>query len=347
MEKVAVGLSGGVDSAVALFLLKKKYKNIIAVFSDYFDCLGKPAGDASCCSPGGLERARATASFLGIPFYRMDFKEDFRRLVLEPFVESYNRGITPNPCVWCNSRLRFSVFKDKLESMGATRFATGHYAFLKGKKLYRGRDSLKDQSYFLYAVERSRFENVIFPLSEMTKRQVRKIALRENLPAASSAESQDCCILAQKSLKEYLQGKTNLKEGKIKDEKGNVLGEHSGYQNYTVGQGIALGGMKQKLYVGQILPKENEIIVLSREKIYKEEVEFSFNPEVFSASKEEKLTAKLRSTQKPSHCVIKKLDLKTNICKIKFKTPVWAPSPGQSAVLYKGQEVRGGGEILQ
>ncbi len=347
VEKVAVGLSGGVDSAVSLFLLKKKYPDIIAVFSDYFDCLGKPEDDTSCCSPGGLDRARETASFLNVPFYRMDFKEEFRTLVMTPFIESYNRGFTPNPCVWCNSRLRFSMFQDKLKSMGVTLFATGHYASLDGKKLCRARDLSKDQSYFLYAVERERFENVVFPLSGMTKQQVRKIALKENLPAASSVESQDCCILAQKSLKEYLKEKTGLKPGKIIDEKGGVIGEHSGYQNYTVGQGVALGGMNQKLYVSRILPGENKIIAQSREKIYRKDVEFRFNPKVFFASEGEKLRAKLRSTQKPGSCTIEKLDLKSNICKIKFKEPVWAPSPGQSAVIYRGEELCGGGEIIQ
>ncbi|MGM0568185.1 MAG: tRNA 2-thiouridine(34) synthase MnmA [Elusimicrobiota bacterium] len=346
MKKVAVGLSGGVDSAVALYILKEKGFETAAFFADNFDCKSK-GHDNSCCSPEGLQRARETALFLNVPFYRMDFRDEFRRIVMEPFVKNYNAGITPNPCIWCNAGLRFSIFLNRLKSIGFDYMATGHYAGLRGERLFMASDKSKDQSYFLYSVDRNNFRNVIFPLSGFKKSSVRKLARQKKLPAKDARESQDSCILSEKTLKEYLQDKTLLREGDIVDGRGNVLGRHQGYQNYTIGQRVRLGGMGTKLYVSDILPEENKIKAEKKENLYLNEVCFRYEENKFFAAEGEKLKAKLRSAQKPADCVIEKLYLSGNICKIRFSGSVWAPAPGQSAVLYRGQQLVGGGEILK
>ncbi len=345
MKKIAVAVSGGVDSAAALFLLKEKGYETVAFYADYFDCI-KDSPSASCCAGEGPARARATALFLEVPFYRLDLRKEFTRLVKKPFTQTYNRGLTPNPCIWCNEHLRFGLMLEKIKAMGIDFMATGHYAAVKGDRLFRAAYKPKDQSYFLYSVKRENLKRVIFPLARLNKREVRKIAQSCNLPAAKAPESQDSCILSEESLAQYMGNSLRPIEGNVTDERGRVLGKHRGFQNYTVGQGLGLGGMKKKLYVSAIIPGENRIIAAGKVELYKERLRFKFKKDIFFAGAGETLKAKLRSTQKAAECLVEKLDFKQNICKIRFKKPVWAPAPGQSAVLYREDEVVGGGEIL-
>ncbi|MFC2061939.1 tRNA 2-thiouridine(34) synthase MnmA [Elusimicrobiota bacterium] len=345
-KKIAVAVSGGVDSGTALFLLKKQGYDVVAVFNNYFEC-SDAEYSSSCCSIASERKAREVAEYLDVPYYNIDLRKEFKEKVIEPFVEYYTRGLTPNPCIWCNSRLRFSLLVDKLNSMGIEYMATGHYAVLKEGRLFRAGDTSKDQSYFLFDVPRERFKNVIFPVADITKKEVYKIAENEKLPVRDSKESQDCCILMEDNLSSYLKTNINMQEGEIIDQKGEVIGGHPGYQNFTIGQRRGFGGLGEKSYVIGIIPEENRIIVGPDESLFKDGTEIKINPDTFFASRGDELHVKLRSTHIPAECSIEDFDFSTNICRIKFKQPQRSPAPGQSAVLYKDDEVVGGGEILK
>ena len=350
-KKIAVAVSGGVDSGVALFLLKEGGYEVVAVWTDYFECRATSTS-SSCCGLDSVRRAGEIAEFLNVPFYKMDFKKEFSEYVIKPFIEYYNRGRTPNPCVWCNTHLRFSRLLDRLKKMGIEYLATGHYAKIVNGRLYRATDKSKDQSYFLYDVEQRRFNNIIFPLGVMKKKDVRKIAGDAKLPVYTAKESQDCCLLMEDNLRSYLMEKVKMKEGEIVNSAGCVIGRHPGYQNFTLGQKSGLGGLEKKMYVVDIIVSENKVVVGEEDKLYKSSISIKIDkkfaevllPKVCEG---EKLTVKLRSTQPPAECKVVKLDFKNNICKIKFNKPQRAPTPGQSAVFYREDEVIGGGEIIK
>ncbi|MFC2048925.1 tRNA 2-thiouridine(34) synthase MnmA, partial [Elusimicrobiota bacterium] len=180
-KKIAVAVSGGVDSGVALMLLKEQGYDPIAVYCDHFECLMTDTQKA-CCSIDSLRRARETAEYLQVPFYRINLIKEFKEQITQPFIEYYQKGLTPNPCVWCNSRIRFSILTNKLRGMGYEYFATGHYAKTIGGRLFLAADILKDQTYFLNAVNRKVLEKVIFPLENKLKEETCSIARQKGLP---------------------------------------------------------------------------------------------------------------------------------------------------------------------
>jgi tRNA-specific 2-thiouridylase len=285
---------------------------------------------------------------LDVPFLKLDLVNEFRENVIDPLIDYYEKGLTPNPCVWCNSRVRFSVLMDKLKAMGFEYLATGHYANIIGGKLFKAEDLKKDQAYFLYDIERGRLKDILFPLGEMNKVDVYDMAHKQRLPVRYSKESQDCCIFMDKDLKAYLSSKIKIKPGRIFDLSGKVVGAHPGYQNFTIGQRRGYGGLGQKSYVVEIIPEDNAIVVGPEEYLFKNHVCFKINkPENFSAKVNDELCVKLRSTHEGANCRIEKLNFEANICKIYFNEPQRSPTPGQSAVLYKRSEVVGGGEIIK
>jgi tRNA-specific 2-thiouridylase len=346
-KKIAVAVSGGVDSGTALALLKDEGHDLIAVFTDHFGCLQSEATN-SCCSIESLRMARETAQYLDVPFYKFDFRKYFTERVVEPFVQYYDQGLTPNPCAWCNSRIRFSVLMDKLEAMGVEYMATGHYARIIDGKLYKAEDDGKDQSYFLYDIEKKRLNNIIFPLGEMNKSDVCSIARDKKLPVRKAIESQDLCVFMDDDLGVFLKDKTKIKNGDIVNLDGEIIGEHAGYQNYTIGQRKGLGGLGKKSYVVKIIPSENKIVAGGEQDIYCSAVRFKVShPEDFSVAQGDRVKIKIRSTQPLTDCLIEDFECVSGICKVRFDVPQRLTAPGQLAVLYNSTEVVGGGEIVE
>jgi tRNA-specific 2-thiouridylase len=291
--------------------------------------------------------ARQTATYIGVPFYRINLIEVFNTEVAGPFLDYYSRGITPNPCVMCNSRIRFGVFLDRLRDMGFDRLATGHYARIVDSRIHAGYDDLKDQSYFLHAIPRERLASIMFPLGEMLKKDVKRMAAELKLPARVSSESQDSCILMNKSLSEFVRDRLGPVPGDIVDKTGKLLGRHNGYQNYTIGQRRGLGGLGSRMYVMAIDPEANRVIAGPEEELYSRDFCVKLRePENFDDPLSGSLKVKIRYRHEPASCRIMQLDNSTGICSVSFDEPQRSVTPGQSAVFYRKDMVAGGGEIM-
>jgi tRNA-specific 2-thiouridylase len=259
-----------VDSSVAALLLKKQGARVIGATLGLSGDLGAPMA-SRCCSPQTVARAKAVADHLGIPHYVVDATGDFLREVVEYFVDAYARGFTPNPCAKCNSRVRFYALRDAARRLGADRIATGHYARLDGghnglaRGLARARDRTKDQSYVLAEVPPDLLENVVFPLGDLTKSEVRAMAAQVSLQTLVAQESQEICFIPDDDHRTFLRGHLGEVPGSIVASDGRVLGRHTGTYNYTVGQRRGLGcASGEPLYVLAIDAARNEVVVAPR-----------------------------------------------------------------------------------
>ncbi|MFW6134520.1 MAG: tRNA 2-thiouridine(34) synthase MnmA [Elusimicrobiota bacterium] len=343
-KKICVGVSGGVDSGTALFILKNSGWEPVSVYTDFF-CNENKNSAIYKYNEKAKKRASQTSDMLNVPFKVFDYTQEFNKFVEKPFIEYYNIGITPNPCIWCNALIRFGILMDEVKNMGIDYIATGHYADIKDNKLFRAGDKTKDQSYFLYQVPRERFKRIVLPLSNKKKDEVIEIARKNGLPVKFDSESQDFCLLLGHNLNTFLNKKLSVHPGKIIDEKGKIVGKHKGFQNYTIGQRRGLGGMGKKRYIIDIIPEKNTVVVGDEKDLYEQETGVNIKSDVFFAQQRDRLKVKLRSTQPMTDCTIKHLDKQKNTCRIVFDQPQKAPTPGQSAVFYRDEEVIGGGEI--
>ena len=257
MTRVAVLMSGGVDSSVAALLLKNQGYEITGFYLNY----------TPYCNPQDELDARRVAEILGIKFYSLDITEEFEEKIINYFVKSYENGLTPNPDVFCNDLIKFGIFLDKALNLNFEKIATGHYARIlkdeNGYHLLAGKDKNKDQSYFLWKIKKDKLEKIIFPIGELTKEEVRKIASENNFPNAFKKGSSGICFVGPVKLREFLNNYLKPKEGLIIDTKGNILGKHPGYFYFTEGQrhglNIKIGG--GPYYVVKKIPEENLIIV--------------------------------------------------------------------------------------
>ncbi len=347
-KKVMVAMSGGVDSSVAAYLLKKKGFEVVGVTM----CLGinpKESKKTHCCGPKEIEDAKAVCRKISIPHYVFDFSKALKEKVINNFVNEYINGRTPNPCVVCNNELKFGGLLKKAKALGFNFLATGHYAGLgryKGESVIKKpKDRIKDQTYFLHSINKKNLESIIFPLERYTKAKVREIARNAGLPVADKPQSQDICFIPDKDYKNFL-SQMGIKSlvGDIVDEKGNILGKHKGLVNYTIGQRAGLGvGSLGALYVKAIDTNKDRLVVARKSQIKaKGLIAEKFNLHVDKLPK--RTWAKIRYGHVP---VKSRVLLKNGCLKVIFDQPQEAVTPGQSAVLYDKDRLLGGGIIKQ
>ncbi|QWR76542.1 tRNA 2-thiouridine(34) synthase MnmA [Candidatus Magnetomonas plexicatena] len=344
-------MSGGVDSSVAAYLLKERGFDVHGVSFILWETRQR-SGHAACCSLDAIRDASLTSAALGITHREIDVRDIFIEKVIEPFISDYGRGLTPNPCILCNKHIKFPILMAEAEHLGFEYISTGHYAKIEDNTLKAGVDDKKDQSYFLYVLERDMLKKIIFPLGDLTKEAVRELAARLNLASAHRAESQDICFIEggnyRKFIKDYL-GSQGDSHGKIVDIDGKTLGMHDGLYAYTLGQrratGVAAG---VPLYVVEIDTVNNMLVLGPQEFVMKREINVS-DINMLSKVNEDlefpiRANVKFRSTMKGASCVLSKNN--RGGITVTFDEPQYAPARGQSAVFYVGERVIGGGIIV-
>jgi tRNA-specific 2-thiouridylase len=347
VKQIAVLMSGGVDSSTAAFLLKQQGWDVLGVTMKV--PLSTDANKRTCCGAD----AAFVCSELDIPHYFVDVTEAFEEIIIKPFRQSYAGGQTPNPCVDCNTLLKFSLVWDFLqEKFGIAYLATGHYArvYKTDGRVYlgRARDKAKDQSYFLYGISSQRLAGLVLPLGELTKEEVRAIAADVNLPVAEKPESMELCFAGEGDYRNALTDAPAAQHGDITDMQGNRIATHKGIANYTLGQrrGIGFAGGKP-LYVGKIDAEKNTIALGTKDEVSSRTVSAN---QVNALIPDELVTGgqffgKVRSYVDSHPC--KLIDVNENAMTVEFDQPQFAPCPGQRLVLYNSKDyLVAGGTIV-
>jgi len=345
-KKVLVAMSGGVDSSVAAYLLREEGFRVEGVTMN-LGVTGAGGEEARRCGAEAAAEAGRVCEHLGIPHRIIDYAEALKEKVIDPFIEAYRKGRTPNPCVSCNRLLKFGMLLDKARALGFEFLATGHYAKVEERGglyyLKRPRDRRKDQTYFLYAVPRSVLGSILFPLASLTKEEVRETARRARLPVSGRGESQDICFIPRKRQGAFLMEHAGeITPGPITDRTGKKLGEHRGVVFYTIGQRGGLGiSAKSPLYVVFIDVPGNRIVVGEKKDVMARGL---LAGDLNRLSGAWPLTAygKVRYRKKEARCsAVEEGDR----LRVVFEEEQEAVTPGQSVVLYDGDTVLGGGVI--
>ncbi len=362
-KRVVVGLSGGVDSSVAAYLLKQANYDVIGLFMVNWDSmanhdvLGNPnLKDDLCPQEKDFADAKKVADHLGIPLERVDFIEEYWDDVFSYFLEEYRRGRTPNPDIMCNKYIKFDAFKAHAKNLGADYIAMGHYARIdrsnKDLKLLRGVDQNKDQTYFLSQLSASQLDNVLFPIGHLDKKTVRKIAKDNQLPTAEKKDSTGICFIGERQFNEFLKNYLPAQPGDIVTLDNKKIATHQGLMHYTIGQrkGLGIGGLKGYsdepwFVVGKDL-KTNQLIVgqgYHHKRLYAtrcvlEDVNIIGDTDI----EKKQLSAKFRYRQKDHDVEVQYVD---DAWHVLFKKPIRAVTPGQSCVFYEGEICLGGGII--
>ena len=356
MKTVVVGISGGVDSSVAAILLKNQGYNVIGLFMRNWDStlnndfLGNPNLNNNICpQEEDYNDAVKVCKKIGIPLHRIDFVKEYWNYVFTYFLDELKKGRTPNPDVMCNKYIKFDMFAKKARKLGADYIATGHYARMIDGKLYKGKDLNKDQTYFLSQVSKEQLKNVLFPVGELEKSEVRKIAHKYDLITADKKDSTGICFIGERNFKHFLENYLPNNPGDIVDiETGKVLGKHVGLMYYTIGQrrGLNIGGTKDRLFVVKKDLNKNVLYVASGDE---SKYLISYSAIIEDVNLLDDLpyecNAKFRYRQKDNKVFVTKLE-DGNLL-VKYPDGVRAVTPGQACVFYNGDECLGGGIIKE
>lgn len=352
MARVIIGMSGGVDSAVAAYLLKQQGYEVIGVTLRTWE--SEDGAESRCCE---INDARRIAGILDIPYYPLNYCEEFKEKVISPFINSYINGLTPNPCIECNRYVKWERLLHTARTMGAEYVATGHYAYVIKKDNGRytiktAAQASKDQTYMLYKLTQEQLSSTLMPLGGYTKEEVRKIAAEASLPVADKPDSQEICFVTDGHYAEYIETNSTLPipgEGDFVDEDGNFLGRHKGITHYTVGQRRGLGlAMGHHVFVKKICPDTNEIVISEEGALFTREVicrdvNFLSIPSLDNSPL--RCRAKIRYHHTAQDASIEALS--PDRVKITFDIPVCAATPGQSSVFYDDDDCVIGGGIIE
>lgn len=354
MKKAIIAMSGGVDSSVAAYLLKK----------DGYDCIGATMRlftneeigiktEKSCCSLDDVEDAKSVAKRLQMPHYVFNFTDEFEKKVIEKFVRSYETGATPNPCIDCNRYLKFEKLFQRMKELGFDYVVTGHYARIEEENgrflLKKAKDLSKDQSYVLYQMTQEQLFHTIFPLGNLKKEETRKIAEENGFVNAKKHDSQDICFVPDGDYAKFIENyrKKTYENGNFVDKNGKILGTHKGIIRYTIGQRKGLGlSLPEPMYVLKKDIEKNEVVLCSNSELFSKELDvndvnwiaFDNPPESFLA----KVKIRYNQTEEPAKITVTGEDS----IHIEFEKPQRAIAKGQAAVIYDGDTVLGGGTIM-
>ena len=356
-KKVVVGMSGGVDSSVAAWLLKKQGYDVIGVTMQIWqdELPEQQEENGGCCGLSAVDDARRVAERLQIPYYVMNFKKEFKENVMDYFVQEYIDGRTPNPCIACNRFVKWESLLKRSLDIGAEYIATGHYA--RVEQLPNGRYALrksataaKDQTYALYNLTQHQLSHTLMPVGEYTKDEIREMAAEIGLVVANKPDSQEICFIPDHDYAKFIEENTDcrLEEGNFVDKYGNVLGRHKGITHYTVGQRKGLNlSMGHPVFVTAIRPETNEVVIGENEDVFSNIVrcnKLNWMAIEGLAGGEMRVTAKIRYSHKGAPCVIRETG--EDMVECVFDEPQRAATPGQAVVFYDGDYVVGGGTIL-
>ena len=351
-KKILIGMSGGVDSSVSALLLKQNGYDVYGITMK----LWENEEISECCGMETTNDAKRICDKLKLPHYTLNYKEKFKKCVIDNFIDEYRNSRTPNPCIECNRHLKFGEMYKSAKELGIDYIATGHYAITEYSDKYKrvvlkkSKNLLKDQSYVLYCIQKDILDKVIFPLGEFeSKEEVRNLAKQNELIVANKPDSEDICFIPDGNYKKFLESNSELKQnsGDIITAKGEILGKHNGLYNYTIGQRKGLGiSYKVPLFVIGFNKEKNQLIVGEENELYKTEMYVNNINLLLIDELNEKMevTVKTRYSSKEEKATIEMIDNDT--IKVIFEKPVARITSGQSAVFYIDDIVVGGGKII-